>query len=285
MDLTSQIAEAINAWLAGVASAVLGPALNALGQLIFQTPRFDQLPEIEAAWQVVRTTTDALFVLALLAVGVMVMVSGTLESRYTAKVLVPRLAFAAVAANTSLALCGGAIQLGNGLVQGLLGTEPGSTVLTQMASMITSGGVADHIVGLVLLVIAAALALMLVALYVGRDLVLLVATVLAPLAIALYALPQTEEIARLWARVYAALPFVQAIQALLVEIGAELLRHTDWLGGAVSDLTTGLVLLTLLFLMLKLPFAAYQWAFHQPLRAAPGIGKLVLAARTARLAV
>jgi hypothetical protein len=151
--------------------------------------------------------------------------------------------------------------------------------------MITSGGVADRVVGLVLLVIAAALALMLVALYVGRDLVLLVATVLAPLALALYSLPQTEEIARLWARVYAALLFVQAVQAVLVQLGAELLSHTDWLGGAASDLTSGLVLLTLLFLMFKLPFAAYQWAFRQPLRAAPGVSTLVLAARAARLAV
>lgn len=38
MDLTSQIGEAINAWLRGLAAQLLGPALDAAGQLLFQTP-------------------------------------------------------------------------------------------------------------------------------------------------------------------------------------------------------------------------------------------------------
>lgn len=72
---------------------------------------YDAIPEIEQAWSLVRDTANALFVLALIAAGVLVMASGTLDSRYSAKALVPRVALAAIAANASLALCGGLIQL------------------------------------------------------------------------------------------------------------------------------------------------------------------------------
>jgi hypothetical protein len=85
------------------------------------------------------------------------------------------------------------------------------------------------------------------------------------LALATYALPQTDEIARIWGRVFCALLFVQVVQAVLIAVAIQLLRRTDWLGGPVSELTSGLVLLTLLYLLFKLPFAAYHWSFRQPL--------------------
>ena len=59
------------------------------------------------------------------------------------------------------------------------------------------------------------------------------------------------------------------LEAILVELGLELLRHTDWLGGPTSDFVSGLVLITLLFLLFKIPFAAYHWAFRHPLSGAP----------------
>jgi hypothetical protein len=129
---------------------------------------------------------------------------------------------------------------------------------------------------------AAALAMFLVALYIGRDLALLLATVAAPLALATYALPQTDEIARLWVRVFLALLFVQVVQAVLVLVALQLLRRTDWLGGAASDLISGLMLIALLYLLFKLPFAAYHWAFRQTVRQGPLAEPLALAARDTR---
>ena len=160
-----------------------------------------------------------------------------------------------------------------------------ATALEQLASMVTGGAVANQMVGVVVALAAAVLAVMLVALYIARDLVLLLATVLAPLALATYALPQTDEIARIWWRVYSALLFVQVIQAVLVQIGIELLRHADWLGAPLSDLTSGLVLVTLLFLMFKLPFAAYQWAFRQSFGHGPAGQAVFVVARAARIPV
>ena len=69
------------------------------------------------------------------------------------------------------------------------------------------------------------------------------------------------------------------MQALLISVGVELLRHADWLG-PVSELTSGLVLLTLLYLLFKLPFVAYQWAFRHPIQQSPAVRPLVFAARS-----
>ncbi len=280
MDLTAQVVEAINAWLQNLATQLLRPALASAGQLIFQTPAFDAIPEVDQTWSLVRAATDAVLVLALITAGVLVMASGSFDSRYTAKLLVPRLVLAAIGANTSLVVCGALIRLNNALVTSLLGPEPGSTVLGQLALMVVSGQATDLLVGILVGLATAVLAILLVALYIGRDLVLLVMTVLAPLALATYSLPQTDEIARLWWRVYSALLLVQVVQAVLIAVGVELLRHTDWLGGPISSLTSGLVLLTLLYLLLKLPFAAYHWAFRHPLSQSAPVRTVFVAARS-----
>src|SRR2546426_1877962 len=246
MDLTAQIIDAINGWLRWAATQLISPALSAIGGLLFATPFFDRIREVEELWTVVRNVADALLVLAVIAAGVLVMASGTFSSRYTAKLLVPRVALAAVAANASLVIAGALIRLENGIVLGLLGDGPAAAVTQQLASLPT-GPAQSQFVGILAALAAAALGLLLVAICIGRDVVLLIATVLAPLALATYALPQTEELARLWWRVYGALLFVQVVQAILVLVGLELLRHTDWLGGPVPDLVTGLVLLTMVY--------------------------------------
>ena len=279
MDVTSQVIDAINGWLQSLAAHLLPPALAAAGQLLFQTPTFDSIPEIGRTWAVVRDMTDGLFVIAVLAAGVMVMASGTFESRYSAKALIPRIVLAAVAANASLALCGALIKLDNALVNGVVGPDPGTTTFNQLASMVQGPHISDQVVGSLIGLAAAVLAILLVGLYIGRDIALVVATVLSPLALATYALPQTEEIARIWWRVFSALLFVQVIEAILVELGVEVLRHTDWLGGPTSDLVSGLVLITLLFLLFKIPFAAYHWAFRHPLSQSPVVQTAVTTAK------
>ena len=285
MDVTSQVIDAINGWLQSLAAHLLRPALAAASQLLFQTPTFDSIPEVSRTWAVVRDLTDGLFVLALLAAGVMVMASGTFESRYSAKALIPRIVLAAIAANTSLALCGALIKLDNALVGGVVGPDPGTTSFNQLAAMVQGPQVSDQVVGSLVGLAAAVLAILLVGLYIGRDIVLVVATVLSPLALATYALPQTEEIARIWWRVFSALLFVQVIEAILVELGLQLLRHTDWLGGPTSDLVSGLVLITLLFLLFKIPFAAYHWAFRHPLSQSPIVQTAVTTAKVVAAAV
>lgn len=263
MDLTAQVTAAMSAWLESVATQLLGPALPAVGDLLFRTPAFDQVPAIEGSWQLVRGVADALFVLAWLGVGVVVMTSGGSDARYTAKVLVPRVALAAILANASLALCGALVALNNALVAALLGPG-GAAVFAEFAAAL---GVTDPLhtmVGILVGIVAAVLALLLVVLFVGRALLLLLLTVLAPLALATYALPQTSEVARVWWRVFLALLFVQVVQAMLVAVAVTVFGHTDWIAEPASGLVSALLAVTVLYLLFRLPFATYEWAVRRP---------------------
>jgi hypothetical protein len=283
MDLTAQIIDAITAWLQTVASALITAAFAAVGELVFSTPALDRLPEVQATWSLVLSIANSLFALAILAAGILVMASGTVESRYSAKLLVTRLALAAIGANASLALTGALIQLDNALVAGLLGADPAARTVADLMDAIHSAHPVNQYVSVIVGLWAAVLAMFLVALYIGRDLALLLATVAAPLALATYALPQTDEIARLWVRAFVGLVFVQVVQAVLVLIALQLLRRTDWLGGAASDLISGLMLIALLYLLVKLPFAAYHWAFRQTIRQGPLAEPVAIAARVTRV--
>src|SRR3984893_7243190 len=263
MDITSQVIQAINGWLQSLGQSVLGPALKAAGQLIFQTPAFDGLAPVKQSWTIARDVAAGLFVLALLLGGGLVMASGTFETEYSAKRLLPRLVLAAVLCNASLALCGALIRLDNALVLGLLGPDPSSRLWAQATAGLGRPDLSGQVVSSLLSLAAAILAVLLVVVYIVRDLILLLGTVLAPLALAAYSLPQTEELAELWWRIYAAGLLVQLGQAVLIAVGAQLVAHTEWLGASAA-LVSGLVLVTLLYLLMKMPFLAYRWAFRQP---------------------
>ena len=135
MDLTGQIIDAITGWLQTLAAALIAPTLEAATQMLFSTPAFDQIPEVARLWSVLRVIADSLFVLATLAAGVLVMSSGSSQSRYSAKVLVPRLVLAAIAANASLAFAGALISLDNALVTSVVGADPAGQIEHEFACL------------------------------------------------------------------------------------------------------------------------------------------------------
>ncbi len=261
MDVTSTVIQAINGWLQSLAGAVTRPALQIASSFLFQTPAFDTLPDVQKLWAIEVGVADSVFILAAVAGGIMVMASGTFETLYSAKRLLPRLALAAVLTNISLPLCGALIALDNALVVALLGPSPATTLWPHVVAQLAGGDTGPQVLSSLISLALAAIALLLVLVYIGRDLILLVGTVIAPLALATYGLPQTDEIARAWGRAYAAALFVQVAQAELLNVGAQLIDHTDWLGAPASGLVSALVLITVLYLVLRLPFAAYKWAF------------------------
>lgn len=265
MDLTSQVIDAINGWLAAVAAQVLPPVLTVVGHLLFTTPAFDSIEEIASTWSIARGVADALFALAVLAIGLAVMAHGGSDARYSAKVLVPRLVLAAALANASLAICGELIRLNNVIVDALIRVDPGTDPLAQLAAALTGDGRATlPLLGALVGLAAAVLAVLLAVVYLARDLGLVLAIVIGPLALAALALPAGQELTRLWARLFGALLFVQVIQAVLVAVGLQLLAHLEWLGSDVSAFGSGLVLITLLYVLLQLPLAACRWALQQP---------------------
>lgn len=263
MDVTAVVSAAISAWLAQVARDIWAPALDAVGALLFSTPAFDRVTVVATTWAVVRNVCDALFVLAWLGAGLLVMTSGGAESRYTAKTLVPRLAFAAVLANASLAICGALIGLNNALIAAVLGDARAARVLDAIGRSVSEGQLGTQLLGILVALVAALFALALVAVVVGRNALLVLLIVLAPLALAAHALPQTEELAALWWRAFTGLLFVQVLQALLIGVGLGILANAAILGDAAAGLVSAVFVLALLYLLLRLPFAVFAWALRR----------------------
>jgi hypothetical protein len=279
MDISGAVTAAIDSWLAALLTALLGPALAAVSELIFRTPSFAAIPAVAQTWQLIRGVVDALFVLAWLAAGLLIMTQGGIDARYSAKVVIPRVALAAILANASLVLCGALIALNNAVVDAVLAPSPVATLARALGPLLGSGHVGLDLIAVLVGLAAAVLAMLLVVLCIGRAFVLLLATALAPLALATYALPQTDELARLWWRVFTGLLFIQVVQAVLVRIASEVLAAGDWLGGPVPGFVSGLIIVTLLYALLRLPFAAYSWAFRARLSDNPVVGTIALGAR------
>jgi len=69
-------------------------------------------------------------------------------------------------------------------------------------------------------------------------------------------------------------------QAALVNVGMDVLANADWFGEPASGIVSGLLVISLLYLLLRLPFAAYGWAFRQSSMQNRVVHSAVLGARS-----
>jgi hypothetical protein len=207
---------------------------------------------------------DGLIVVVVIAGGVLVMASSALETRHTVKRVLPRLIMAVVLCNLSLPLCGWLIQATNALSRALLDIGAGDAAWPLIASAASGQGLLAPVVLPLVSIATAVLAFVLVIVYIARDVLLLVLVVASPLALLAYAVPNLESVAALWWRAFSVLLFVQVGHALLAAVGVMVLRHPAWLTGSPDMVVDAVLVTALLWVMLKLPFWAYQWASHHP---------------------
>ena len=278
-DIPGRIKAAIDDWFRGLVEDALNPALDLIGRTILSTPQLAGQERVGELWLMSLGIADALLVLVLLCAGAVLMTHETLQSRYALKDALPRIAFAAVAANASLAVSGQLIEVANALSGGFLsgGVDPAeaSLRLKQFAvAAVASGGIFLVLVGLV----CAVFAVILLLLYIVRAALVVLLVCAAPLFLLAHALPQTDGLARLWWRGMAAALGVQVAQAFVLATAVRVFFSPDGRGvlglGASGSLIDLLVVLCLLWLLVKIPFWAKDLAFsgRQP--------ALVQAART-----
>jgi hypothetical protein len=264
-DIPGQIASAIDEWFAGLVKDALDPAMTLVGRTLLSTPQVVGQPSVRSYWQLTLGVADSLLVLMIVAAGALVMGHETLQSSYALKEMLPRLAFAAVAANASLALSGQMVAAANVLSAGLLGggvdpTQAGHTLELLVLHAIAGGGIFLILLG----VICAGLAVMLLILYLVRAALIVLLVCAAPLMLLAHGLPQTEGLARLWWRAMLAALGVQVAQALTLAAAV----HVFFASGqsvlgldATGGLIDLLLVLCLFYILLKIPFWAKEMAF------------------------
>ncbi len=267
-DIAGRVRQAINDWFRDLVASALTPTLQLVGRSVLATPEIAGPGRVRELWTVSAGLANSLFVLLVLAGGVIVMAHETLQTRTSIKEVAPRIVLGFVTANTSLALAGTAIGLANALSQALLGqgvdpARASQTILRLALAPLDAGGIFLILVSGVIAVLAVGL----VGVWVVRVAMLIVLVAGAPLALATHALPQTEGLARLWWRAFAACLSVQVGQSLLLTSAMRIFFDADGrrslgLAPGGGDLVDLLLVACLLWMLLRIPFWAGRWVFH-----------------------
>ena len=256
-DIPGQIKKAIDEWFAGLVKDALNPVLNLMGRTVLATPDVTAMARVGQLWTGMAILANSLYVLFVLAGAVIVMTHETLQTRYAAKQIVPRLAVGFIAGNASLAALGLVIHLADTLSAGIMGQDldPADTgkALADMITAQAGSGIFLALLGLG----AVAMALAVVLTYIVRVALIVILAVAAPIALACHALPQTDALARLWWRATLGCLAVQLGQSLTLVTALKVILdpegETDLglpSGGGLVDL---LVFIALCWILIKIP--------------------------------
>jgi hypothetical protein len=277
-NIPSLVEQAINQLLITLLSSALNPTLDLLGHTLLATPDVTAPgSRIRELWWASAGIANSGFVLLVLLGGILVMTHESLQARYSAKEILPRLAVAFTAANTSLLLAGWAIRLANATSRAVLGAgvDPQRVAQTLSPLRLLPGPGARNLFLTLLGLIVAALALGLLVTCVLRAALVAILVAGAPLALALHALPHTEGLARLWWRALAAALGVQIGQALVLVVALRVFFDADRaqvLGIGTGRLADLLVSGGLLWLLLRIPGWARRAVFGPR---GGGLGRMV----------
>lgn len=248
----------LEALFRGIVESALNPLLRLMSDTLLTTPTLQDLPQVGPLWHNSWQLGLAAYSTLILLAGILVMSYESVQARYTIKELLPRLIVGFLAAFLSLFFAEKAIKVANAFSSALLAdgldTDSAGSALGDMVSGALSGG------GLFLLLLGIALAVLLVALlitYILRVAITVILVIGAPLALVCHALPQTEGVARWWWRAFAGVLAIQVAQSLTLLVALRVFFDPSgwnpW-GPTPSGLINLLVAITLIYILLKIPF-------------------------------
>lgn len=254
-NLIGRIRYAISQWFSNLVTAALRPVFDLLGRTVFATPEFHKSSRTAELWGFLLVIADGLLVLLAMVGAGIVTAGGGLLAQMSAKELLPRVVFAAIAANLSLILIGELIAISNALSRGMLGAalEP-ADVAGLMIKMLANAALGNPFLALFALGIVV-IAVLVVATYVIRIAAMTVLVVSAPLVLVGHATPQSEGWARAWWRALFALLVAPVAQSLLLAITFRVVLTNDSILGLPigSGFIDVLVVGTLIYFLYKVP--------------------------------
>jgi hypothetical protein len=271
--------------LAAAALAAINWVLDLLSATVFTSPDVTVLPQVRQVAGNAQFAANACMGLAVMVVGVMTMTHGSLQDRYALKDLLPRLFVGFVAANLSTPMVSTCIETANAVTAALTADRYSSAESFGQIRRVLAGVPGDQSVALVVAgtqVLALIVLLLLLATWIGRIGILLVAAGVAPLALACHALPQTDLVARLWWRAVLACLGVQVLQAVTLHVAVATLLSPQANLPALgfphdpSGLLNLLIVTYVLWLVMQVPrWVARTVSGGRPGRAAGLLGSVI----------
>jgi hypothetical protein len=280
-DIAGTVADAITAFVAKVVAQTSGPVFDLLGRTVLATPDLTHQDQVRALWTACLAAADTGFVLFIVIAGVQLAARETVQTRYGFKQLIPRLLFGMIAANCALPVIAQAITLANAVTAAVTHQALDATTTRAAVHQIATQALHQHNflescleLGIIVLAVAVLVS------FVARLAILILLIAGSPLALACFALPQTDGVARLWCRAFAGVLAIQIAQTVTLVALARvfLTSRAHLLFGFPADansLVNLLVAATLLWIMCKIPGWVRRLVFRQPLTLLPGRPHLV----------
>lgn len=255
-NINGCVENAVDGFFQRIVETSLNPLLELLSQTLLTTPEPGQIPEIGALWNQSWQIVVALYVLVVMAAGVLLMMRETVQTQWSIRELAPRLVIGFTAGGLSMMIATAGIGFANALAGALAGdgVDSGSA-----ADALTELAVTSHQSRGVFILLQLALSVMLLVLlisYVVRVTITILLIVGAPLALMCHALPGLDGVARWWWRSFAACLAIQVVQSLtLVTVLRVLLTPGGWhlFGPDANEIADLTVALALMFVLIKTP--------------------------------
>lgn len=204
----------VSNWFADFVISGLNPALGWLAEKAFRTP----VPTagMEALHGGILATSNVLYVLFIVAGGLMAMCYQTVQTRYSVADILPRLVFGFIASNLSFLVAQELVQVSNQLAvaisaEGINAREAAENLRDQTDVLLEE----SLVFILLLLVVVVVLLVVWILTEAVRICMVIVLTVAAPMLLMFHALPQTNRLAELWWRSMAALCAIPVAQSLV----------------------------------------------------------------------
>jgi hypothetical protein len=203
----------VSNWFADFVVSGLNPALGWLAAKAFHTP--EPTAGMRALHEGILGTSNVLFVLVIVAGGLVAMCYQTVQSRYSAADILPRAVFAFVASNFSLWVSTEMVAASNDIAaaigaQGIDSYEAAVNLRDRMDVILQEA----LVFSILLLVVVVVLLVVWMITEAVRICMVIVLVIGAPLLLMFHAVPHTNRIAELWWRAMAglcAIPIAQSV--------------------------------------------------------------------------
>ncbi|MBO0681675.1 MAG: hypothetical protein J2P45_00850 [Candidatus Dormibacteraeota bacterium] len=229
LDTTNAIRQALDfqSYPARFIAANLATVVEALRAFVFSTgdpfdPGHDfiQSPAIRELMPLTQAAADAGLTAAVVWGFFRIMwARSVIRSQHVLRLMLPRACLAVVLINFAPLLMQSAVEASNALTQAVLNTSPGDHVKAIQGWFNDTAAPGLHVVVMLALFISYGL---LGLVYVMRFALLVVLTVLAPVAALLFVLPDTHRFARNWGNLFAITLLMQPLQLMILQVGFSL---------------------------------------------------------------
>ncbi|MDE1673190.1 conjugal transfer protein TrbL family protein [Nocardia gipuzkoensis] len=256
-NINGCVENAIDGFFQRIVESALNPLLGLLSETLLTTPEPSEIPQIGVLWNQSWQIVTALYVLVVMAAGVLLMMRETLQTQWSIRELAPRLVVGFVAGGLSMAIATAAISFANALAAAVAGDGVDSGSAAAALTELATTGLQSQGFALLLYLAFVVMLLVLLISYIVRVTITILLIVAAPLALMCHALPGIDGVARWWWRSFAACLGIQVVQSMILVIVLRvLLAPGGWylFGPDANEIVNMIVALALMFVLIKTPF-------------------------------